>query len=242
MHDETRARVEEEIKNWNYLAELPEVWHGFQIDRRQQVVDDVYDFCSYTNAAAHRSITLYYHEETHEYKLRVKLGLVEFCRIEFITAKLPAFEELLRDQFEGLLLELSEYDPASLSSIVLEKGITTWEYTASLPKSCEGFELFVSPEQPTKINNGSYVIINYVDFVIESDFAIYYNVYRDEFFGEARIWNIPDVNYDFDAVDLTELIARLREGMVPRLQEIRSRAEAEVTKHNRGENNGCLNQ
>ena len=41
---------------------------------------------------------------------------------------------------------------------------------------------------------------------------------------------------------MTELIARLREGMVPRLQEIRSRAEAEVTKHNRGENNGCLNQ
>ena len=242
MHDETRAKVEEEIKNWNYLAELPEVWHGFQIDRRQQVVDDVYDFCSYNNATAHRSITLYYHEETHEYKLRVKLGLVEFCRIEFITAKLPAFEELLRDQFEGLLLELSEYDPASLSSIVLEKGITTWEYTASLPKNCEGFELFVSPEHPTKVNNGSYVIINYVDFVIESDFAIYYNVYRDEFFGEARIWNIPDVNYDFDAADLTELIARLREGMVPRLQEIRSRAEDEVTKRNRGENNGCLNQ
>ena len=231
MHDETRARVEEELKDCKFLADLPDFWHGFQIDRRQQEIDDTYDFCSYKNAAAHRSITLYYHEETHEYKLRVKLGLVEFCRIEFITAKLSAFEELLRDQFEGLLLELSEYDPASLSSIVLEKGITHWEYAASLPKNCEGFELFVSPAQPTKINNGSYIIIDYVDFAIESDFTIYYNVYRDEFFGEARIWNIPDVNYNFDATDLAELSAKLHTGMIPRLQEVRRRAESEAAKH-----------
>ena len=58
--------------------------------------------------------------------------------------------------------------------------------------------------------------------------SIYYNIYRDEFFGEARIWSIPDVNYDFDSTSLGELEEKLRIYMVPRLQEIRQIAMKEA--------------
>ena len=57
--------------------------------------------------------------------------------------------------------------------------------------------------------------------------TVYFNIYRDEFFSEARIWNIPDVNYDFDSNTLPELEERLQTYLVPRLQEVRRRAEAE---------------
>ena len=231
MREETQTKVEAEIKDWQYLAELPDNWHGFQLDRQQSVVDNMYDICAFKNEAAHQSIVLYFHEETNEYKVRLKLGLVEFVRIEFISAKLTEFENLLKEQFETLLQELIEYDEDNLSSIVHKKGILSWEGAEKLPEECEGFSLFVKPQKPTKINNGSYIIIDYVDFDIESDFTIYYNIYRDEFFGEARIWNIPDVNYDFDANTLEELTERLQTGMRPRLKEIRQMAAREAIKH-----------
>ena len=123
---------------------------------------------------------------------------------------------------------MEKYNPASLSSIVINSGIIEWGRSYNLPQNCEGFELFISPGTPEKINNGSYVIINYADFGIESDFSIYYNIYRDEFFGEARIWSIPDVNYDFDSTSLGELEEKLRIYMVPRLQEIRQIAMKEA--------------
>lgn len=210
------------------MQNLPECCHGFQLCRKQQIIESMYDLYSYIHPQLHKKVVIYYHEETHEYKVRVYIGLIEFCRIEFITAKLEDFERLLRLQFEKLLKDMENYNPASLSSIVLKMGIKEWGENCSLPETCEGFRLFISPQQPEKINNGSYVLINYVDFSIESDFTIYYNIYRDEFFGEARIWDIPDVNYDFDSASLDELAAKLQTYMVPRLQEIRQRALKET--------------
>ena len=58
--------------------------------------------------------------------------------------------------------------------------------------------------------------------------TVYFNIYRDEFFSEARIWNIPDVNYDFDSNTLPELEERLQTCLVPRLQDVRARAEKEA--------------
>lgn len=210
------------------MQDLPECCHGFQLCRKQQIIERMYDLYSYIHPQLHKKVVIYYHEETHEYKVRVYIGLIEFCRIEFITAKLDDFERILRLQFEKLLKDMETYNPASLSSIVLKMGIKEWGENCSLPETCEGFRLFISPQQPEKINNGSYVLINYVDFSIESDFTIYYNIYRDEFFGEARIWDIPDVNYDFDSASLDELAAKLQTYMVPRLQEIRQRALKET--------------
>ena len=228
MKDETRERVEADIKDWAYLRELPDTWHGFALQRLALVAGDCYDIYRYENQALHKSVTAYFHEETHEYKLRVKIGLIEFCRIEFITAKFDVFEALLRAQFETVLAGLAQFDPASIGSIVRDKKIMTWEAAKELPETLEGFTLYIRPAEPVKINNGSYIVIDYVDFALESSVTVYYNIYRDEFFSEARIWNIPDVNYDFDSGTLSELEERLQTYLVPRLKEVRTRAEEEA--------------
>ncbi len=109
-----------------------------------------------------------------------------------------------------------------------DKEILTWEAGHELPEELEGYSLFIKPEYPVKINNGSYILIDYVDFSLESNVTVYYNIYRDEFFSEARIWNIPDVNYDFDSNTLSELEECLQRYLVPRLREVRQRAEKEA--------------
>ena len=98
MKEETIEKVNAEIANWQYLQDLPEQWYGFQLDRNTEISKDSYDLYRYVNEMLHKSATIYFHEETHEYKVRLKIGLIEFCRIEFITANLEVFEKLLKSQ------------------------------------------------------------------------------------------------------------------------------------------------
>ncbi|MCR5757987.1 MAG: hypothetical protein K6F95_08790 [Selenomonas sp.] len=231
MKEDTIAKIKEETDTWAYMANLPAKWHGFVLQREPVIGKDKYDLYRYVNEDWHKSAIVYFHEETHEYKVRLKIGLIEFVRIEFITGKLSVFEELLTNQFEQVLKDMASFNPATLSSIVVDKKLPEWQWGSELPAENEGFTLFIRPAEPVKINNGSYIVIDYVDFALESSFTVYYNIYRDEFFAEARIWNIPDVNYDFDANDLQELEEKLRTRMLPRLRQVRGWAEEQKETH-----------
>ena len=228
MKDAVKNRVEQETANWSYMAELPEQLHGFHLERRMCVEDDRYELFRYVSEERHRSAAAYFHEETKEYKLRVKIGLVEFCKMEYITGNFNVFEHLLQQQFDELMKGLSHFEKDSIGSIVRSKHIMEWEYGKSLPEEMEGFELFIRPAEPVEITNGSYILVDYSDFSLESNFIIYYNMFRDEFFGEARIHNIPDVNYVFDSKELDGLEEKLKQHLRPRLKEVRRRAEKEA--------------
>ncbi len=225
MKDSFKEKVETAIADWQYMQELPAEWYGFQYRLDKTVYDDVYDIYSYVNEAIHHSVTVYYHEETKEYKLRIRIGQIEFCRIECIAAKLDVFETLLRAQFDDILHDLVEFNPKTVSHIILAKHITEWKYQSLLPETLEGFTLFIRPSEPVRITNGSYIVFDYEDFSCDSNFIIYYNMFRDEFFGEARINNIPDMNYVFDSQKLSELQKKLTLYLIPRLQEIHQRAK-----------------
>ena len=231
MHPETIEKVEASLSDWPLLESLPAEIAGFHFSLLKAPHDDMYDIFSYDHPARHNRVVVYYHEETQEYKLRVRSGFIEFCRIEFITASLEDFTSLLRAQLPTLLDEMVTFHVESLSSIVRKKGILEWPYAEQLPETLEGHELFIRPQQPVKITNGSYIIIDYVDFTAESDVTIYYNMYRDEFFGEARVHSVPDVTYEFDCHERDELQKKLEERLVPRLREARALA-AELEKKN----------
>lgn len=227
MKAETLEKIKQELSDWSELADMPRELHGFALERLDKDIEDRYDIFSYWNEALHKSVTAYYHEETHEYKLRVKIGLIEFCNIACITEELPVFRAYIDACLGQYLHSLTVFDEKSLGTILRQKKVTSWEAASGLPEKLEGFSLFIRPQEPVKINNGSFIILDYVDFSIESSVTIYYNIYRDEFFGEARIWNIPDVSYEFDAAELDELESRLQSHLEERLREVRRRAEAQ---------------
>ena len=53
---------------------------------------------------------------------------------------------------------------------------------------------------------------------------ICYNIFRDEFFGEARINNVPDINYEFDSVTVKDLQEKISTHLIRRLKLIREEA------------------
>lgn len=225
MKAATKEKVLAQIENWEYMKALPQEIHGFKFVLLMQEDGDKLDLYRYENRDTRRSITTYYHEETHEYKLRMRIGLTEFCVIEYIYADLNAFQRLLEERCDNLLADMETFNPKHITSIVHDKKIMQWNYAQLLPQTLEGFSLFIRPDKPVRVINGSYIVFDYSDFTNESNFIIYYNVFRDEFFGESRIFNIPEVSYDFDSHEVADLAGKLETKLVPHLQKLRERIE-----------------
>lgn len=223
MDDETLEKIKKDIEAWQYIKEYPEEWFGFKLTYEMQVVGDCFNIFYYANEAKRRKMTLYYHHETKEYKVKTTVGLTEFCNYEFISENIKEAEEKLKSRFERFLKSLAIFNKEDLSVIVLEKKILEWQYVDELPKTIEGFTLFSKPSETFKGINGSYIVFDYSDFESESNFIIFYNVFRDEFFGEAKIRNIPEMNYTFDSHELKELEEKLDEHLIPRLKELRTK-------------------
>jgi len=225
MKQETIDKIKADVAAWEYGRNLPPELHGFHLVYDGTIKGDYYDILYYENAAQHKRVTLYYHDETWEYKVRTAVGLTEFCNHEFIAETIADEERLLRERFAHHLEKLSVFSPEEIDSIVVEKKILEWHYLDKLPKTIEGFTLFLTPQEPLKFINGSYIVFDYSDFAAKSNFIIYYNIFRDEFFGEAKIRNIPDMTYAFDSHELKDLELLLDEHLLPRLHEIRCKIE-----------------
>ena len=223
MKKEQLEKVQAEVSVWTYLQSLPPKKNNFKLKILMQEVADTFLIYSYENDDLKRKTTIYYHEETKEYKLLVTIGLTEFCAIEYISESLDKLERILKERFDNLLGDISHFKREHISSIIEDKAIMDWEYIDNLPKEIDGFKLFINPKEPVKIINGSYIIIDYCDFSKESNFIIYYNAFRDEFFGEARLHRIPEVTYEYDCSELKDLESLLAKNLQATLHKIRER-------------------
>lgn len=224
MKADILEKVQQATADWGYLQELPAEWFGLEYEKRYEEVGDTFELFSYRNEEKHLGVVAYYHQETKEYKLKIQRGLTEFCLMQFITASFAEFEEQLRKGLESAVHDLAVYNPETISYVTRALNITDWAYEELLPEELEGFRLFITPNQLVRVLNGSYIVFDYSDFSINSNFIIYYNEFRCEFFGEARINNIPEMNYVFDSKTLAELEGKLKDHLVDRLREIRQRA------------------
>ncbi len=201
------------------FEKLPQKISDFELEKIFAEDDDKFFYFGYNDKKNHRAIKSYFHEETSEFKVRVKIGLNEFCLTEFFTMKFEKFVELLQEKLPQVI---KNFDAEILDPIIDKINFGAWEFGKNLPKNLEGFELFISPQKIFRYTNGSYILINYSDFENLNDLTIYYNVYVDNFTGEARIKNSSQVIYSFDAENLQELETKLQENLSTELAKIKA--------------------
>ena len=203
------------------FEDLPADIDGFTLKKIYAVDEDKFIFFSYVDDVIHCALTTYFHEETTEFKVLQKIGLTEFCLTDFFTEDFAHFKELINAELDGVIKNLRGVRDKTPNNFLREKKIDTWKFGNEVPATLEGFELFIKPTAPVEVTNGSFIIINYADFKINSDFVLYYNVYSDEFSGEIHVDSVPHVIYTFDAKNLDDLETKLRENLVPELKLIR---------------------
>ncbi len=218
-------KIIEEVKQSAYLENLPPVLSGFELNKIFAVDGQQVIIFTYDNKEQKRSFSILYDSTTKEYIGRVTAGLVEFSDIGYIVPDRSTLEKVLAEHLSATLDKLGRFAPENLESIFKEKKILEWPYAAQLPQEIAGFSLYIKPPQPLKIINGSYIILDYSDFLSESNLIIYYNIYRDEFFGEVRIRRTPRMAAVFETKTLAELEEQLALHLAPTLLDIRAQLD-----------------
>ena len=216
LRDETKTKLAA-LKFENFPSEL----ENFVVEKIFEAQDDKFIFFRCVDAENHCTLTIYFHEETNEFKIAEKIGLTEFCLTKFFTEDFERFKNHIDAEIRSVLKDLGEIRRKEPHIFLLEKEIDAWSYGKSLPATIEGFELFIKPSAPVEVTNGSFIVINYVDFAANSDFIVYYNVFGDEFSGERRINGAPEVTYAFDSKTLPELEEKLKNHLIDELKAIR---------------------
>lgn len=211
----------DKIQQWDYYQTLPETILGFKLSRTLRQQDSKLFLFEY-QCPEHRSLYALYDKATKEYKFHTVTGLFDFCDIDSIAADLPDFELVLKKSLVPSLEALACFDKSRLGSVFCSKGILDKDWSLILPLEELGFKLFIPPNQPVKIVNGSFIIIDYCDFAAQSNLTVYYNIYRDEFFAERRINRLPEIVTDFDSKTVETLADKLAGGLITALAELRN--------------------
>lgn len=219
MKIDNKNKILAEVQATDFFDNLPAEIHGFILKKIFAEDDDKFIYFSYENIKTHRAVTAYFHEETLEYKIRVKVGLNEFCITKFFTNKFDDYCKKISAELDNTIENFSE-NRAEKNPLIAEKKFAQWAYGKNLPKNISGFELFITPENPVEITNGSFIIINYSDFTAASDFTITYNIYTENFSAELTINHVPQVSYLFDSDNLTELEKNLQDNLSEEISRI----------------------
>lgn len=219
MTDETVGKLTAQATELHFAENLPDEIDGFATKKFFATVDDKFIFFTCTDERIHCAATVYFHDETAEFKVSQRIGLTEFCLTNFFTEDFAAFQKLIDAELADMLKNLRYVRDKPINRFLREKNIDTW--TFDFPATLEGFELFISPDKPVEVTNGSFILVNYADFAAGSDFVLYYNIYGDVFSAESRIKGASHVSYAFETTELDDLTDKLRENLAAELRSIR---------------------
>lgn len=209
------------IADWPFLQQLPAAHGDFALSAALAAAGPQVNIFSYHDPVRRRNLSVLYDGLTRDFMVRVTVGLHEFVDVSFISADLTGLEKILAAKLIPALDNLS--DGQHYESIFRAKKILDWPFAGELPTEYAGFGLFIAPGRPLRTINGSYVIVDYSDFISASNLSIHYNVYRDEFFGQASFRHTPETVGVFDTRDLDELAGKLKSNLRPVLEELRER-------------------
>lgn len=215
----------EQFNEWSYFNSLAPMLYGFKLNIEKKQNGTQYCFFSYSNEQLDKSFLVSYDSATKEFIARWRHGLIEFCDVNFIAPDLAALEKILIRRLDDTLRSVAQFEEAALGSVFLGKKIIEWPYASVLASVIHGFSLVKDPRRPLKGINGSYIIIDYSDFSANTNLLIYYNIYRDEFYGEIIFRGTPEMTTLFDADTLPVLEDKLNNHLQEVLADLRQRID-----------------
>ena len=128
--------------------------------------------------------------------------------------------ELIHGDFDGFRRDVERLLPTAItreflqrdrvSVLVKGRAFTQWDYAEVLPPSYDGYRLLISPDRPLLGLNGSYIIAEYENREKNTGILFFYNMYRDEYYGELRDRGIPGIVHEYDARTVEELEKKIR--------------------------------
>lgn len=177
---------------------------------QEQLSSTVYRIFHYENDKGWYWSALY-DKEVEDYMVRITIPLVDFVDIAFIRESLEPFIENLKSTYKQSIEKRFIHPETGFLYEYRKKGIPQWNYDRVLPVKIGEFHRDLTPDMGLAMINGSYLIGTYVKEQQETGVVLFYNTFRDEFFGETRQQGYPGITHDLDATTIEQFEHALEE-------------------------------
>lgn len=211
-----------ELKDWELLAQLPQEIEGFTLQPGTGIKGQILNIAAYVNEAMHCRLDITYTSETFDYVPVKTVGLHTFRDERYFCRDRERFGQMLWTQLPELIRNVDRKTLHKMPFEAAELCFEKWEFWRSLPRELEGYELFITPDNPLPYINGSFIFLDYTDFAGGNQIYFSYNIFRDELFAEMRSHNLPLTTESFDVkanVPAGDKLAALEQHLRERLQE-----------------------
>jgi len=198
-----RAERREKLLAWYEEKDLPPVIGDYEL----RIIDEQHDRIYYAFGWFHKSngwkIRVLYDEETADY---ITGDLEEFKRLVKLLTPEAIEKELIHREKVSVLVE--------------GKGFMVWDYEELLPEKIGHYVRVIAPKMPLLGLNGSYIIAAYECEEKDIGILFFYNMYRDEYYGELRAKGIPGIIHQYDAKSIEALEAAIEKHLMKDLKEL----------------------
>ena len=177
---------------------------------QEQLSSTVYRIFHYENDKGWYWSALY-DKEVEDYMVRITIPLVDFVDIAFIRESLEPFIENLKSTYRQSIEKRFIHPETGFLYEYRKKGIPQWNYDRVLPVKIGEFHRDLTPDMGLAMINGSYLIGTYVKEQQETGVVLFYNTFRDEFFGETRQQGYPGITHELDATTIEQFEHALEE-------------------------------
>lgn len=217
--EQERAERRQKFLDWDIENELPVNIEGYRLKRLDRQEGRIYFAFCWENEETGWQVRALFDEETMDYMVKSDLRLVTFTEIELITGDFEEFKrnmKLLTPKY--ITKELIHRE--NVSVLVRGKGFMAWDYSSFFPPVIGHYERVIEPSRPLLGLNGSYIIASYECRERETGILFFYNVYRDEYYGELRAKGIPGIIHQYDAKTIPDLEKTIRTHLEKDLEEL----------------------
>lgn len=214
------TEIEAQLADWNFLKQLPQEIDGFKLEKGQGIDGQILTIASYFNKDMHSKLDLIYTAETFDYIPVKTMGMHMFREIRYFCRDRDQFAKMITEKLPELLEDINRNKQHSVKMLDAETGMLNWKYVSELPDKIDGFELFITPNNPVEYINGSTIFIDYSDFINGNQLVFFYNSFRDEFFAETKCRFMPGITHEFDCRNLKELEKLLQKNLQQALRKL----------------------
>lgn len=183
--------IAEGLKDWPLLTQLPKSIDGFSLVPGSGIDGQIVNLAGYVNEAMHCRLDITYTGETYDYVPVKTVGLHSFRDERFFSREKERFSEMMLahvgDILRGIDRNFKHKFPYEAAGLHFEQ----WDYWRSLPPAINGYELYITPDNPLPYINGSFIFLDYTDFSKGNQVYFLYNIFRDEVFAEMKQHNLP---------------------------------------------------
>lgn len=192
------TEIEEGLKDWELLKELPQELCGFRLIPGTGIKGQILNIAAYVNDEKHCRLDLTYTTETFDYVPVQTIGLHIFRDERYFSRDRERFGEMLQQHLPSILETMLREGQYEESYEAMALGFPQWEYWRSLPEKIGSYERFITPENPLVYLNGSTIFLDYTDFEHGNQLYFSYNSFRNDIFAEMKQHYQPFTTELFD--------------------------------------------